>query len=130
MEFAPVGLRSPEEILYSNFGNKMDIWAIGCLVGVIKCVSRGSSRQLFQTFEFITGRWLFYPEEGETWTLDDDHLAKILELTGERFDDTMLEFSVRKDEFFDEDCTCSFHSCATSSRVHRVTTIHTITIAV
>lgn len=31
-EFAPLGLRSPEEILHSYFGPKIDIWAIGCLV--------------------------------------------------------------------------------------------------
>lgn len=85
-EFAPLGLRSPEEILHSYFGPKIDIWAIGCL-----------------TFEFLTGRWLFHPEEGETWTLDDDHLAKMLELTGEQFNDTMLNFSLRKEDFFDDD---------------------------
>jgi hypothetical protein len=38
----------------------------------------------------LTGRWLFAPEEGEDWMLEDDHLAKMLELTGERFSPAML----------------------------------------
>ena len=56
-----------------------------------------------QTFELLTGRWLFHPEAGDSWTLDDDHLAKILELTGDNFSRKMLNKSPDKDKFFDED---------------------------
>lgn len=37
-------------------------------------------------FELLTGAWLFDPEGGEDWQVEDDHLAKMLEITGEQFD--------------------------------------------
>ena len=46
---------------------------------------------------------MFHPEGGATWSLDEDHLAKMLEVTGDEFNDTMLRFSLRRDEFFDEE---------------------------
>ncbi|KAF8910920.1 kinase-like protein [Gymnopilus junonius] len=82
-EFSAYSLRAPELLLYSDFSPKMDIWAIGCL-----------------TFELLVGRWLFAPKEGETWTLEDDHLAKMMELTGETFSSAYL--ARRRAEFFDE----------------------------
>ena len=37
-------------------------------------------------FELLVGRSLSNPEDGgEDWRFEDDHLAKILELTGEQF---------------------------------------------
>lgn len=59
-----------------------------------------------QTFELLTGRWLFHPEEGDTWTLDDDHLAKMRELTGDEFTPQMLDFSLDAEQFFDEEGQC------------------------
>ena len=128
-EFAPMGLRSPEEILHSYFGPKIDIWAVGCLVGYLLNVPITRSCESVQTFEFLTGRWLFHPEEGETWSLDDDHLAKMLELTGEQFNDTMLNFSLRKEDFFDDDCMYSSHFRPPRSRAHSFTASHNNAVA-
>jgi serine/threonine-protein kinase SRPK3 len=55
-----------------------------------------------QTFELLTGRWLFNPQAGQTWTVQDDHLAKMVELTGENFSDKMLAKSWKRNEYFDE----------------------------
>ncbi|EIW60025.1 kinase-like protein [Trametes versicolor FP-101664 SS1] len=84
-EFSAYSLRAPELILRSDFGPKIDIWALGCL-----------------TFEMLTGRWLFAPEEGgDDWSLEDDHLAKMLELTGERFSPAMLERAQLRSKYLD-----------------------------
>ncbi|CDO70010.1 hypothetical protein BN946_scf184354.g12 [Trametes cinnabarina] len=83
--FGAPALRAPETILASDFGPGVDIWAVGCL-----------------TFELLVGRWLFHPEEGEEWTEEDDHLAKMMELTGQHFPNSMLQRAQRRDEFFDD----------------------------
>ena len=46
--------------------------------------------------------WLFNPEAGEDWTMEDDHLAKMMELTGQRFPPSMLERAKRRNEYFDD----------------------------
>ncbi|KAI0739085.1 kinase-like domain-containing protein [Daedaleopsis nitida] len=84
-EFSAYSLRAPELLSHSDFGPKVDIWALGCL-----------------TYELLTGHWLFAPEEGETWSLEDDHLAKILELTAERFSPAMLERAQLRSKYLDE----------------------------
>lgn len=59
-----------------------------------------------QTFELISGRWLFHPEAGETWTSEDDHLAKILEFTGSKtFPADMRARAKLRDIFFNTDGT-------------------------
>lgn len=58
---------------------------------------------MLQTFELLVGRWLFQPEDGgEDWRLEDDHLAKMMELTGDTFSSSMLERAHFRDEYFDE----------------------------
>jgi len=85
--FSAPALRAPEIILRSDFGPKIDIWAVGCL-----------------TFELLVGRWLFNPEDGgEDWRFEDDHLAKILELTGEQFSESVLDRAFLRQEFFDDE---------------------------
>ncbi|KAI0632112.1 kinase-like protein [Trametes polyzona] len=84
-EFSAYSLRAPELILHSDFGPKIDIWALGCLA-----------------YELLTGHWLFAPVEGESWSLEDDHLAKMLELTGERFTPAMLERAQLRSQYLDE----------------------------
>lgn len=64
---------------------------------------------LWQTFELLVGHWLFNPEEGEDWSLEDDHLAKMMELTGQRFPPSMLERAKRRKEYFDDAGTCIVH---------------------
>ncbi|KAJ8590602.1 hypothetical protein M405DRAFT_932698 [Rhizopogon salebrosus TDB-379] len=54
------------------------------------------------TFELLTGCWLFNPQAGQTWSVEDDHLAKMAELTGENFSDKILAKSWKRDEYFDE----------------------------
>ena len=57
-----------------------------------------------QAFELLVGRWLFHPEKGDEWTVEDDHLAKMMELTGQsKFPESMLGRAKRRDEFFDDD---------------------------
>ncbi|KAH9929341.1 kinase-like domain-containing protein [Fomitopsis serialis] len=64
----------------------------------------GPSAALYApTFELLVGRWLFHPEEGEDWSVEDDHLAKMMEMTGQRFPAPMLERAKRRKEFFDDD---------------------------
>jgi hypothetical protein len=48
------------------------------------------------------GRWLFHPEEGEDWKLEDDHLAKMMEITGQTFPTKMLERAKLRKEYFDD----------------------------
>ncbi|GJE90013.1 kinase-like protein [Phanerochaete sordida] len=83
--FGAFSLRAPEVILRSDFGPAIDIWAIGCIV-----------------FEMLSGRWLFHPEAGgDDWSIEDDHLAKMIELTNERFSAAMLERAENAREYFD-----------------------------
>ncbi|KAJ4489376.1 kinase-like domain-containing protein [Lentinula edodes] len=84
--FSAQALRAPEVILWSDIGPKMDIWAIGCL-----------------TFELLVGRWLFDPEDAQPdWSVEDDHLAKMMELTGQKFPDTTLARAKERDKYFDK----------------------------
>lgn len=58
----------------------------------------------FQVFEMLVGRWLFHPVDGgEDWTLEDDHLAKMIEFTGCRFSETMLQRAIRRKDYFDDE---------------------------
>ncbi|CAR25706.1 ZYRO0A06182p [Zygosaccharomyces rouxii] len=58
--------RSPEVLLGVPWGCSADIWSAACLI-----------------FELITGDLLFEPDEGHSYTKDDDHIAQIMELLGE-----------------------------------------------
>lgn len=82
--FGVLELRAPETILQSDFGPGVDIWAVGCI-----------------TFELLVGRGLFNPEKGEGWTLEDNHLAKMIELTGQTFPDKMLGRAKLREDYFD-----------------------------
>ncbi|KAI8084990.1 kinase-like domain-containing protein [Halteromyces radiatus] len=56
--------RSPEVIVGMPWNDRADIWSLGCLV-----------------FELLTGDYLFDPKSDSKYGKDDDHLAKIIELT-------------------------------------------------
>ncbi|GAV51704.1 hypothetical protein ZYGR_0AF01750 [Zygosaccharomyces rouxii] len=58
--------RSPEVLLGAPWGCSADIWSAACLI-----------------FELITGDLLFEPDEGHSYTKDDDHIAQIMELLGD-----------------------------------------------
>ena len=106
--FGAFALRAPETIIDSDFGPGVDIWAVGCIVRGFCQHVRGAEAEficicVFQTFELLVGRWLFHPEEGEGWTVEDDHLAKMMELTGQsKFPESMLGRARRREEFFDD----------------------------
>ncbi|KAG8956454.1 hypothetical protein FRC03_010832 [Tulasnella sp. 419] len=69
----PVGLRAPEVILGHPWSTPIDIWAVGCLA-----------------FELLIGTAFFDPVAGKTWKLEDNHLQRMLEVTGEKFSSKML----------------------------------------
>ena len=65
---------------------------------------------LYKTFELLVGRWLFHPEDGgNEWSLEDDHLAKMLELTGESFVPAILEHAQLRKQYFDDSGMSSCH---------------------
>ena len=57
--------RSPEVLLGANYNETSDIWSLACMV-----------------FELVTGDFLFQPEKGETFTKNDDHVAKFIQMLG------------------------------------------------
>lgn len=58
--------RSPEVILGAPWGCSADLWSTACLI-----------------FELLTGDFLFEPDGGNSYSIDDDHIAQIIELVGE-----------------------------------------------
>ncbi|KAJ3914384.1 kinase-like domain-containing protein, partial [Lentinula edodes] len=81
-------VRAPELILQSDFSPAVDIWVIGCLA-----------------FVLLVGNSLFPPEGREPdWSVEDNHLAKMLELTGQQwFPPAMLARAKNRDKYFDKD---------------------------
>lgn len=70
----PIALRPPEIVIGSDFGPRVDIWALGCL-----------------TFELLVGERLFNTvANGDKWTVEEDLLAQILAITGQRFSPAAL----------------------------------------
>ncbi|KAL4623654.1 SRSF protein kinase 3-like [Arapaima gigas] len=57
--------RSPEVLLGAEYGTPADIWSVACVA-----------------FELVTGDALFEPQAGKTFSLEEDHLAHIIELLG------------------------------------------------
>lgn len=57
--------RAPEVILGINYNETVDIWSLACIV-----------------FELATGEYLFNPIVGESFSKDDDHLAKFIQILG------------------------------------------------
>jgi len=56
-----------------------------------------------QTFELLTGHSLFDPEGGQTRSVEDDHLAKMMEVTGETFSKALLTVSRESNKYFDKE---------------------------
>ncbi|KAM4610657.1 SRSF protein kinase 3 [Polymixia lowei] len=57
--------RSLEVLLGSDYGPPADIWSVACMA-----------------FELVTGDSLFEPKAGKTFSLEEDHIAHIMELLG------------------------------------------------
>ena len=63
-----------------------------------------------QTFELLTGQSLFTPQGGQAWSIEDDHLRKMMELMGETFCEAMLARSRNREKYFNEDGVSNFAS--------------------
>ncbi|KAL1020763.1 hypothetical protein UPYG_G00004360 [Umbra pygmaea] len=57
--------RSLEVLLGSEYGPPADIWSVACMA-----------------FELVTGDSLFEPKAGKTFSVEEDHIAHIIELLG------------------------------------------------
>uniref|UniRef100_A0A673CH04 non-specific serine/threonine protein kinase n=1 Tax=Sphaeramia orbicularis TaxID=375764 RepID=A0A673CH04_9TELE len=57
--------RSLEVLLGSEYGPPADIWSVACMA-----------------FELVTGDSLFEPKAGDSFSLEEDHIAQIMELLG------------------------------------------------
>jgi len=82
----PCALRAPEVIIGCGWDTSADIWSLGCLI-----------------FELLTGRWLFVPRGGPTWTAEAYHLAHMPGVTGEEYDISYFRKGKRYAEYFNDD---------------------------
>ncbi len=57
--------RAPEVLLGVNYNETTDIWSLACII-----------------FELATGDFLFEPHKGSTFSKNDDHLARFMEILG------------------------------------------------
>ncbi|KAG6090911.1 hypothetical protein E4U30_007812 [Claviceps sp. LM220 group G6] len=82
----PLALRAPEVAVGASWDTGVDIWTLGCLI-----------------IEFLHGLIIFptsAPKTG-TWTDEDEHLARIIEVLGP-FPSSLLKKGHLSAEFFDE----------------------------
>ncbi|ORX46764.1 kinase-like protein [Hesseltinella vesiculosa] len=77
--------RSPEVIIGGVWNEKTDLWSLACMV-----------------FELLTGDFLFDPRATQKYTKDDDHIAQMLELMGEKLPNRLTQKCVFSEEFFDD----------------------------
>lgn len=83
--FSHPGLVAPEAIIGCKLTSKYDFWGVACLA-----------------FKLLLGDELFKPCAAEgAWGVEDDLLAQIFELTGERFSKETLKEAQMKDRFID-----------------------------
>ncbi|KAE8153568.1 protein kinase [Aspergillus avenaceus] len=84
-----LALRAPEVTIGAPWDTGVDIWSLGCLV-----------------VEFVQGIVLFSGEASEdgTWTAEDDHLARIIEVLGP-LPSHLIRSGKRAAHFFDEEGT-------------------------
>jgi len=71
-------VHAPEVILGYPWSAPVDIWTVGCLI-----------------FEFLTGADFMHSQESSAFSAEEDHLARMIEITGEAFSVDMLEASAR-----------------------------------
>ncbi|KAF8963317.1 kinase-like domain-containing protein [Flammula alnicola] len=79
----PYALRAPEVILGNGWHTSADIWNLGCLL-----------------FEFLTGKWLFAPRSGPTWSAESYHLAHMPVIAGEEFDFAYIRKGKHFEQYF------------------------------
>ncbi|KAG6855366.1 hypothetical protein H0H87_004302 [Tephrocybe sp. NHM501043] len=81
----PAALRAPEVIIGCGWDQRADMWNLGCLV-----------------FELLTGRWLFNPRAGESYSPEAYHLAHMAPLVDSDFDPSFVQGGTKYDEYFSE----------------------------
>ena len=74
---------SPEVILMGNVSEKIDIWALGCIL-----------------YELINGQFLFDPDKDKTYSRDYYHLIEISKVSG-RFSKKFLKTTKHYKKFFE-----------------------------
>ncbi|KAF8344617.1 kinase-like protein [Amanita rubescens] len=79
-------LRAPENLIRSECGKEIDIWAVGCM-----------------TYELLTGQILFRPQPTEDLTVDESLLLLQYALTGETLKGSVVEKARLKDQYFDSE---------------------------
>ena len=77
---------SPEVLLMGKITNKIDIWALGCIL-----------------YELINGSMLFDPEKDKTHSRDYYHLLEISKVSG-KFSKQFLKSTKYYKKFFDKNC--------------------------
>jgi serine/threonine-protein kinase SRPK3 len=107
-EIQPSALRAPEVILGSGWGTSADIWNLGCLVNRALYYDIYTEIDRFdnQIFEFLTGKWLFVPRSGPSWTPEQYHLAHMPDMVGEDFDLTYFRQAKHFQNYFDDEGQC------------------------
>ncbi|KAG6300569.1 hypothetical protein E4U09_006654 [Claviceps aff. purpurea] len=85
-ELQPLSLSAPEVTIGATWDTGVDIWSLGCLV-----------------VQFVQGIVLFSGEASKrgTWSAEDEHLAKIVEVLGP-FPSSLLKKGRRSAKYFDE----------------------------
>lgn len=68
-----------------------------------------------QTFELLTGLWAFHPTGSPDFDLEDDHLARMIELTNEKFPQSFLARAGLAKNYFDDHGECGCKTRAQSS---------------
>ncbi|KAG8898923.1 hypothetical protein FRB99_007036 [Tulasnella sp. 403] len=82
----PVALRAPEVILKCGWGSEVDIWSLGCIVSLYSLSFPNMRAERDKVFELMTGKWLFNPRGGASYTSEQYQLAHMPPIAGERFD--------------------------------------------
>lgn len=59
-----------------------------------------------QTFELLTGNLLFYPKATEGVSVEDDHLAQMMEISKDGFKPELLATLNRSQDYFDSNGAC------------------------
>jgi serine/threonine-protein kinase SRPK3 len=77
--------RCPEVILGAEWSTSADIWSVACVASFFLFLPGYYTCSLLSTqiFELITDEYLFHPASGSLFSVDDDHIAQIMELMGD-----------------------------------------------
>lgn len=102
----PPSLRAPEVILRADWGTSADIWSAACVVSTPAFTSGFDPivTSNIQIYELLQGRVLFKGRPGPegAWTVEEDHLAQMIELFGPLPSELLAAGSSSR-SYFDQD---------------------------